>query len=298
MDLVSLLSQADFAALAAIQTMVNPALSSLMLLLTYLGNPIFWVIVAAAIYWHGRENESFFLMNLVLFSAAAVGALKFAFARPRPSKALFQVLASDSYASPAFPSGHSCMIAGAFSYSYSFIKRNAKALFAVVVALVAFSRLYLGMHFPSDVVAGVAIGLVIGRVNVLARNRLFHRNFRLSRLEDELMLVAILAAAVIAVIFLQPIPLSAAMLGFYAGFFLFREMELQQGKTGRNLYIIKLFFGLAFLGAVLVGTQDITIAQIVVTRVEQFALYFIAGFWISWGWPVLFERICSRAKKQ
>ena len=190
------------------------------------------------------------------------------------------------------------MIAAAFAYLYGFIRRHARILFGLIVVLVAFSRLYLGMHFPSDVIAGIAIGLVVGKVNLFARNRLFHKNFKPSKLEDEVMLVAIIAAAVLAVAFLQPLPLAAAVLGFYAGFFLSKEMELQQTKTTINLYIIKVLLGFAFLAAVLVGTRDILIGKIFVTPIEQFALYLIAGFWISWAFPMLWERILTLRKKQ
>ncbi len=116
MEIVSLINEIDVAWLHAAQSIVNPALTQLMLAITFFGTPVFFVLIAALIYWHGHENRSFFLMNLVLFSSAVAGALKFAIARERPSADFFKVLASDA-SSPAFPSGHATLAAGFFSYA-------------------------------------------------------------------------------------------------------------------------------------------------------------------------------------
>ncbi|MBN2067003.1 MAG: phosphatase PAP2 family protein [Candidatus Diapherotrites archaeon] len=296
MDPISIISQADIALLQTIQTSIQPGLTEAMLALTFLGNPAFWVAVVAMVYWLGHENKSFFLMNLVMFSAVASGAMKFAFARPRPESSMFRVLAYDSIISPSFPSGHATLIAGAFSYCQGFIKRNLKILFALAVIGVAFSRLYLGMHFPSDVLAGIALGLAIGKLNLLARNRLFHKNFKPSKLEDEIALVLLLAATAIALFFLQPLPLVAALIGYYIGFFLFKEMELKQTKLSRNQMVLKQALGFAFLGAIFTGTGDILIGDAWISEIEQFFLYLIAGFWISWAWPAFVERGLGRKK--
>jgi len=294
MDPISAIMQLDFTSLQAIQAAISPAMTWLMLAATFLGSPVFWVGVAAVIYWRGRENESFFLMNLILFTAVIVGALKFVFARPRPTREFFKVLAYDRLGQYGFPSGHSALITGAFSHFYGIIKRKAKIGFVILIALVAFSRLYLGMHFPSDVLAGIALGLAIGKINLLARNKLFHRNFKPSKLEGEIALVAVIIAAIAAMLFVQSQPLCAALIGFYGGFFLFKEMGIKQGKITRKLGTVKILLGMAFIAAVLVGTGDIAIVKKAVPPLEEFALYLIAGFWISWAWPVLWEKIMRK----
>ncbi|MFH1696841.1 MAG: hypothetical protein ABH854_02970, partial [Candidatus Diapherotrites archaeon] len=60
----------DEVALQFVQQFANPALDVFFLLITELGNPIVWLFAAAFIYWLDRENDSFFLVNLVTFSAA------------------------------------------------------------------------------------------------------------------------------------------------------------------------------------------------------------------------------------
>ena len=61
----------------------------------------------------------------------------------------------------AFPSGHATMaFAGAYILS-SFIKKKT-IIFYLLATGVALSRIYLGKHYPSDIVAGVLLGLVVG----------------------------------------------------------------------------------------------------------------------------------------
>lgn len=290
---ISTISQLDIAALQAIQTMANPALTQLMLAITFFGTPVFFVLLAALVYWHGHENRSFFLMNLALFSSAVVGALKFAAARERPSADLFKVLASDA-SSPAFPSGHATLAAGFFSYAYTFVKTKTRAFFAVMVAAVAFSRLYLGMHFPSDVIAGILLGLILGKANLIARNRLFHREFRPSKLEDELALVGLVILAVIAIMFLRSLPMSGIFIGFYAGFFLFKEMQLKQQRLKSKMLAAKCAIGFVFLAPLFLIGENIFPIGIALDELQRFALYCLSGFWISWLWPVIFERLWKK----
>ena len=280
----------DDLVLGAVQAGISPAMTAAMLVVTFLGNPVFWFIVAACLYWRGQENKGFFLVNLVAFASAAAGALKIAFMRPRPSSSEFQVLGTDGYAMKSFPSGHATMVGAAFYYAHKMTKRLWKPAFALIVLLVAYSRLYLGMHFLTDVLAGLILGAVIGKLNLVARNKLFHRNFKPSKLEDEIALVALVTASVLAVLFLSSIPLAGLFLGFYLGFFLFKEMELRQSILLREPLLLKYAAGFAVLAAILLVGEGFLDLGIWLGSVERFALYAFGGFWVSWLWPWLFEK--------
>jgi membrane-associated phospholipid phosphatase len=89
-----------------------------------------------------------------------VGVIKVVVPRARPEVALFDAFSS------AFPSGHSARAAVSLGVAAWLLSRRRRrvgggvvwAVAAVVVAFVGASRIYLGMHWPTDVVAGLVIG--------------------------------------------------------------------------------------------------------------------------------------------
>jgi undecaprenyl-diphosphatase len=90
-----------------------------------------------------------------------------AFARPRPCHTLGHVevlvhCAGDS----SFPSDHA-MIAGAFAAGLLLLDRRLGLLALLAALLLAFTRIYAGVHYPSDVAGGLALGAVIGAAVVL-----------------------------------------------------------------------------------------------------------------------------------
>ncbi len=280
----------DYALLELVQAGASPLLTLVMQALTFFGHPAFWVCVAAAFYWRGQENRGFFVMNLVVFASAVAGFFKFLFARPRPSPHRFNVLSADDYALHGFPSGHSAIVASALAYFWKKVEKNWKVLLAAAVLVVGYSRIYLGVHFPTDVLAGLALGLVLGQANLWFRDRLFHKNFKPSKLEDEMALVALVFAGIVAIMFASYLPLAGLFLGFYAGFFLFKEMGLNQSILSKRLLAVKYSVGFGLLFAFVFVGENYFGLGLGLNALQRFFLYILAGFWISWLWPVLFEK--------
>ncbi len=101
---------------------------------------------------------------LALLLNQAIGP---AVARTRPCHALTHVevllhCATDS----SFPSDHA-MIAGAFAAGLLLLNRRLGLLALLFALLLAFARVYVGVHYPSDVAGGLAIGAAVGTLVVL-----------------------------------------------------------------------------------------------------------------------------------
>ncbi len=279
--------------LRLMQSALSPWLISLALAVTLLGNPLLWILIAMAVYWHGRETESFYLMNVALFSSIVVGALKFVVARPRPNPGIFKAIATDTYTGLSFPSGHSALIAAYWAYLRKFLNRKKDLLFLAVVLLVGLSRIYLGVHFLSDVVAGIVFGIAIGRWNLWLKEKVKHSHFRPSKLLDSLAIAGILLFSLLALSFLESVPLAAIFLGFYAGFFLSKEFNLKVENLGFRAGMVRTIVGFASIAVILTVLPLITSVNLPSQEfgaTRTFLLLGLVGFWGSFLFPLL----CSK----
>jgi membrane-associated phospholipid phosphatase len=119
--------------------------------------------IVALIVWK-RWHETVFLAFTLIFEATVFIIVTFFVSRPRPDVPRLE----DSPVDSSYPSGHvaAATVYGAFVvivfwHTLSTWWRSlAVALFIGVVGFVAWSRMYQGMHFFSDVVAGIVLGLV------------------------------------------------------------------------------------------------------------------------------------------
>ena len=140
------------------------ALDFLMPKLTALGNGgAVWGVAAAALTVSKKYRRYGIAMFAALVTGVLIGnvCLKNLVARPRPCWLEGVPLLIANPTDYSFPSGHTLSsVIGATVLT----KANRKFGFAAIplAALIAFSRLYLYVHFPSDVLASVALGTAIG----------------------------------------------------------------------------------------------------------------------------------------
>jgi membrane-associated phospholipid phosphatase len=147
----------------AIQAVHNPALDAFFNIVTSLGSAEFYLILLPLLYWCVDKRQAQLLAYLVLLSAYSNSALKSLFGLPRPFQYDFRILKLDL--APAdelgngFPSGHSQLALVVWGYLATWIRRRWTWVSAtILVALIAFSRIYLGVHFPGDVLGGLMLG--------------------------------------------------------------------------------------------------------------------------------------------
>lgn len=100
-------------------------------------------------------------------TSVLVWAAKLAVDFPRPAEALWPeltrvlVVPGDPY---SFPSGHAARAAMTATLFWPYLKLGLRLAAVLAVAWIALSRIALGAHFPADVVAGAAIGVLVPRV--------------------------------------------------------------------------------------------------------------------------------------
>jgi undecaprenyl-diphosphatase len=147
---------------AAVHDWACPALTVVMRLITALGSGYFLVPFAIIpVWWLAMRGERLALWVFVAGSLSAQATselLKVLFHRPRP-EVFFNLVPAETY---SFPSGHSFVPAVYFGLLAVILARGAGARAGVIVlaGLLGLSRVYLGYHYPSDVLAGWALAAV------------------------------------------------------------------------------------------------------------------------------------------
>lgn len=143
-----------------------PALDQLMLLVTRLGEETAFLVIALIVFWCVDKRKGYFLLSVGFIGTIGNQLLKLACRVPRPwiLDPEFTIVeqAREAAAGYSFPSGHTQTAVGTFgSLAYTEKRKGLKILWIVLMTLVAFSRMYLGVHTPADVLVGAAMALVL-----------------------------------------------------------------------------------------------------------------------------------------
>ncbi len=157
----------DRSSLLWIHQFANPELDRVMLFITSLGDPAMVVtIFISTIVWLGMKRRYTDGIRFIIACAGGVilnQVMKLFFAKPRPE--LWTRLISET--SFSFPSGHavgSMVVYGFIAYilarEFPIYRRYIYAVASILIIVIGFSRLYLGVHYPTDIIAGYGVGIL------------------------------------------------------------------------------------------------------------------------------------------
>jgi len=153
---------------SAVRSVKNPVLDVIMLLVTniatlYIGVPI----VLALVYLSKNRKLLADFFVALLIGIALTLLLKMAIARPRPEDIMnVGFWASATFSS--FPSDHASTAFVMFGIIGHHLKKWKLWLY-LLAALIAISRVYLGVHFPTDVLAGAFLGILVSQFAIKYR---------------------------------------------------------------------------------------------------------------------------------
>jgi membrane-associated phospholipid phosphatase len=146
------------------------------------------VLIAAVLVHYKRWSLVAGLFTAVFGSAAMVFILKEIIARPRPGAPLYAFIES-SY---SFPSGHATLSAALYFFVLWLLfaiipaawRYVAAFTVTIIVLVVGFSRLYLGVHYLSDVLAGYVLGGLFVLLGIKVAKKLERKTISASPLES------------------------------------------------------------------------------------------------------------------
>jgi membrane-associated phospholipid phosphatase len=272
------------------QSLSSPALTIIMKGLSLAGTEFFFLAFLPLIYWCIDKRRGLRIGILVFLSAAINMRLKLAFAQPRPYD-LEPALGMAKESSYGLPSGHaqaSAVFAGSTAPLFS---PPWGMVFAIALPfLVGISRIYLGVHFPTDVFAGWAIGAAIIGLDRLAGDRL-ERFF--AGLHDTLA-IALVAAIALAmnVLNIKDTSLSGAFFGLVAAA-IYAKKSAPFSISGSLLKrALRYLFGIATV-AIVYALPKLFLAGIEAggPPLLRFLRYALLGAWVAAGAPWLFLKM-------
>ena len=141
-----------------------PGLNELMLAVTELGGEMPFLIIALVVFWCVDKRRGYYVLSVGFLGTLTNQFMKLWFRVPRPwvLDPNFTILeqAREAAAGYSFPSGHTQNAVGTFgALAITTKTRWIKVLSVVLAVLVPFSRMYVGVHTPADVLVAAAMAV-------------------------------------------------------------------------------------------------------------------------------------------
>ena len=134
--------------------------------ITFLGNAgIFWILLTAVMMCFKKTRRAAVCSALALLGSLILNnfILKPLVGRVRPYEVIEGLrLIGKKATDPSFPSGHTAASIASAVALCRFLKKRWSVPLLVLALAISFSRLYIGIHFPTDVLAGFLDGILLG----------------------------------------------------------------------------------------------------------------------------------------
>jgi len=291
-----------------------PWLNTLMLLITRLGEETFFLVIAMVVFWCVDKYKGYFLLSVGFIGTLMNQFLKLLFRIPRPwvIDKNFTILeqAREAAGGYSFPSGHTQSAVGTFGSVAATTKNKwIRIVCIAIAALVAFSRMYIGVHTPKDVVVSILIAVAL---ILLLRPVVLGSNGKCFPVLLAVMVV--LAAAFLAFVEFFPFPsdidqhnlasgvknaytLTGALLGLVVVYIVDERWLKFDTKAIWWAQVLKVAVGLVLVLAVKSGMKtplNALFGESIGRAMRYFLIVIVAGIL----WPMTFRFFAKLGKKE
>ena len=144
----------------------TPLMDTVMSLITHLGSETLFMVIAITVFWCVNKRHGYYLLSVGFIGTLINQALKLLYRIPRPwvrdpNFTIVESARADATGF-SFPSGHTQSVVGTMGGVARITKKWWLRIVCIVIAaLVAFSRMYLGVHTPQDVLVSLVIAVIL-----------------------------------------------------------------------------------------------------------------------------------------
>ena len=299
---IQLIDKASIPFLVWLQSFQSDGLTAVMRFFSFLGTEYFFMLLLPFLYWTISKRWGAMVALALIFSSYLSGFIKWVFNLPRPTDPVKQFWTETS---PSFVSGHATTAMAVWGTLAVLVRRTwFWILAAFLIFFIGFSRLYLGVHYPADVIGGWLLGLVVAWAVLALVPRI--ENLVADWSAGKMLLVALVLSLVMVFIHprwqaenLWPAPnavqLGGLLFGMLAGLVWDAKSLHFQVSGPWSKRILRLLLGLVVLVVLYIGPK-LLLDQLSVTSypAEQslrFLRYALVGFTVSGLMPWLFAKI-------
>ena len=252
--------------------------------ITMMAEHLFLTLLLAVLYWTVNKQKSRRLAWFMMFNGIANGMMKSIVSMPRPfDKGVVHPIRMETATGSSFPSGHTQTATSFWMGSMLILKTKASLLLgAMMIVLTAVSRLYLGVHWPMDVIAAIAFGIIF----TYFANLLIDETGKFTEYH---VIGSSLLCLIILIFNVEPdlTKAGAALWGLCVGSY-FEEKYIQfQVKGSRQYQITKIVIGIVGVLVIYVGMGRL-LPGIKIVNMIKYALVIL---WIMAGAPYLFNKL-------
>ncbi len=262
-----------------------------------LGTDFFYMLVLPLLYWCVEKRHALRLFYLLMFSSWLNSVSKDAMKQPRPYH-LDPTVKVGHTGGPGLPSGHAQGSLVVWGFLALWVRKRWFTFFCIfIIMIIAFSRMYLGVHFPTDILGGWLLGLLL----LLPFHALADRiEAKVSGLS---MTWKILLGTAVPLLLITIIPSkwSVSPMAITAGFtlaILLEERYVGAAMPGGWKHIIERYLlGIAGMFLIFFASKKLIIKDSVYFLAMVFVQYYIMGLWVGLGAPWLFKILGLEAKE-